>query len=416
MNSRNIATSFSVALMVLTMAHPQKVNAQETPTATANNQFAFRLLEKLSSHEKNKNIFISPLSIGQVLKMAASGAEGESRKEICKVLSVPSEQSVAETNKNDEQMIAAILKKTDHPLIGLRTPKADTEFKLSIANSLWANEQFTLNKAFVNACNKSYKATVQTLNFADPASVGRINTWASENTNGKIPSILQKLSASQLMVLVNATYFKAAWLDQFTKQATQDADFHTGKGELKKVPMMVQGGKMIYAESSKYQMIALPYADQKTQMLIILPTKESSVQQLISTFGDEWQKASGSLASKRGALYLPKFKFDYSAQLAEVLNEMGMRLPFTDKANFLPMVTKPPSPFVSQVIHKTYVDVNEEGTEAAAVTAMVFETAALRREEEKPFEMRVDRPFLFAITNQSTGAILFLGAVEDPSA
>jgi serine protease inhibitor len=408
------AVAASLAMVTLSMFNFPKANAQDSDTASANNQFGFKLLAKLSAQEKNKNIFISPLSIGQVMKMAASGAQGETREEICKTLSLPANLSTSEMNKNDERMIDGILKKTDHPMIGLRNQKADNEFKLSIANSLWANEQFSLNRNFVSTCGKSYKAMVQNLNFSDPSSVNKINSWASEQTNGKIPSILQKLSASQLMVLVNATYFKAAWMDQFTKQATQDADFHTEKGEVKKVPTMVQGGKMIYAEHDKFQIISLPYADQKTNMFIILPKKNSSTDQLIGTFANDWKNVSASLSSKRGTLFLPRFKFEYSTQLADTLSEMGMKLAFTDKADFLPMVNKPPSPFVSQVIHKTYVDVNEEGTEAAAVTAMTFETAALRREEvEKPFEMRVDRPFLFAITNQSTGAIIFLGSVKD---
>lgn len=403
----------SLTMVAISMFNLPKTNAQESDTASANNRFGFRLLAKLSAQEKNKNIFISPLSIGQVLKMAAGGAQGETKEEICNTISLPAKLSVGEMNKNDERMIDDILKKTDHPMIGMRSSKADNEFKLSIANSLWANEQFALNKNFVSTCSKSYKAMVQSLNFSDPASVNKINAWASEQTSGKIPSILQKLSSTQLMVLVNATYFKAAWMDQFTKQATQDADFHTGKGDVKKVPTMVQGGKMIYAEHDKFQIISLPYADQKTNMFIILPKKNSSTDQLINILANDWKNVSASLSSKRGSLYLPRFKFNYSAQLADTLAEMGMKLAFTEKADFLPMVNKPPSPFVSQVIHKTYVDVNEEGTEAAAVTAMTFETAALRRDDEKPFEMRVDRPFLFAITNQTTGAILFLGLVED---
>lgn len=411
---RDFAKAFGLAMAVLTMTNT-KANSQETETATANNQFGFKLLAKLNAQEKDKNIFISPVSIGQVLKMAACGAQGTTREEINKVLCLPVEQSIAEVNKNDERMINTIVKKTDHPQIGFRAPKGDPEFKLSIANSLWANEQFSLNKSFINTCSKSYKASIQNLNFSDPASVGKINSWASQNTSGKIPSILQKLSASQLMVLVNATYFKAAWMDQFTKQATQDADFHTGKGEVRKVAMMVQGGKMIYNETDRFQIISLPYADQRTCMFIILPKKGSSTEQLIGTLQNEWTKVSSSLSSKRGSLYLPRFKFDYSTQLADTLADMGMKLAFSEKADFLPMVTKPPSPLVSQVIHKTYVDVNEEGTEAAAVTAMVFETAAMRREEEKPFEMRVDRPFLFAISNQENNAILFLGAVDDPT-
>ena len=410
-----IPLALTLAMGALTVLNIPKANSQESETAAANNQFGFKLLAKLNAQAKNKNIFISPLSIGQVLKMAAGGAEGATREEINKALSLPAQQSVEEMNKNDARMIDTILKKTDHPMIGMHANKRDTEFKLTIANSLWANEQFALNKSFVNTCSKSYNAMVQNLNFADPSSVGKINSWASQNTNGKIPSILQRLSASQLMVLVNATYFKAAWMDQFTKQATQDADFHTGKGDTKKVPMMQTGGKMIYSETDKYQIISLPYADQKTCMYIILPNKEVATESLMGIFENEWTKASSNLSSKRGVLYLPRFKFDYSTQLADPLSEIGMKLAFTEKANFLPMVAKPPSPFVSEVIHKTYVDVNEEGTEAAAVTAMVFETTAMRREEEKPFVMRVDRPFIFAIANRSTNAILFLGTVDDPT-
>lgn len=406
-------SSIVLSISALLMIHQPSLAKD---TSDANNAFGFKMLSTLKKDSKADNLFISPLSISQVMKMAMNGAAGKTLQQMASVLQLDGTDP-ASINKQDQQMLAAITTpNASFVKMFKENGGGDPTFKLRVANSLWGNKNIVFAPDFISTCQNSYKAMVRSADFSKPQTVTEINSWTSKQTEGKIPTIIQKLRESDLLVLINATYFKAPWEDKFEKQETKQMPFHATSGSTPKVSMMHRHARLGYQENGNFQAVRLPYADRSNAMYVLLPKESKNVDAILASMsGQTYRNLTGNFEQKLGDLYLPKFKFDYSKKLEEALQKLGMIDAFSSKdADFSKMIKTGPRPFVGSVIHKSYVDVNEEGTEAAAVTAMMMVGSGMPRPEQ-PFQMKVDRPFLFIIANETTNSILFMGIVGDPT-
>jgi len=362
----------------------------------ADNDFGFRIFSQLTKDDPQENIFISPTSIEMALTMLYNGAAGKTNAAIAKTLGI-NELTLKEVNDAN---------------LALRTQlkSSDPKVVLNIANSLWGQVGIKFKPDFLDSNKKFYGADITTLNFSDAASPERINNWVNDKTNGKIKKVIEMLDPSMLLVLINAIYFKGKWSIEFDKAKTKDLPFTLLDSTTKDVPMMTQHGDYQYYEDEKIQAISLPYGKGRMSMYIFLPKASSSLAEFVSGLDEKtWTDLSSQFRYQKGDITLPRFTFEYSQTLNEALLNLGMDNTFGD-ADFSKMSDSPA--FVSGVIHKTFVEVNEEGTEAAAVTAVIMATAMAN--EPEPFSMIVDRPFFCAICDNETGAILFMGAVTEP--
>jgi serpin B len=369
--------------------------------ASANIGFAFKLLKQLAKDQPGQNIFISPYSASTVLQMACNGAGGQTKAEM---------QQVLGTTDLAAEALNAANKDCDRALNSL-----GTNVILTAANAIWYRKGTPVKPAFISCNQQFFGATVDALDFDDPRSVGIMNAWASEKTHGRINGIADgPIDPLTDLFLANAVYFKGKWAVPFEVKGTQDRVFHLRAGRQKQIPMMEQTRKFTYRRGSGYQAVRLPYQGCALAMDVFLPDAGSSPEKLIGIMsGGTWQRVTQPGFSEReGNLVLPRFKLEYGVELKEPLKALGMRAAFGN-ADFSGISNR--GLFVSAVRQRTFVEVNEEGTEAAAATMM---EASLGIEETplKPFQMIVDRPFLFLIEDQLTKMILFMGVVYDPGA
>jgi len=289
---------------------------------------------------------------------------------------------------------------------------------LTMANALWCRAGSKLKPEFATRNREFFGSTVGALDFFDSRSVEAINHWAEEKTSGKILHIADGLIDPLFtqLVVVNAVYFKAKWADAFDVKDTQDELFFPRHGDAKKVPMMTKTRTFAYRQASGYEAVRLPYQGDNFSLYVFLPDKGSSPEKLLNLMtGNTWQRVTKpGFAEQPGTLKLPRFKVEYGADLGKPLSALGMKLPFTEgKAGFSFFVGNH-TLFISGARQKTFVEVKEEGTEAAAATIVVLNDNAEPAPPEHPFSMIVDRPFLFLIEDNRTGIILFMGLVFDP--
>jgi serpin B len=404
---RNVISTYS-AVMIMLFGIPGRAASEMASEAPPQNAFGLASFKKLAEETPKKNIFISPLSIHSCLHMAFNGAAGETATEMGKVLDLDG-QSVEKANEYHKQLIERLIGEG-------RKPDA-TNFVLETANSLWANEKIKLKPEFVEMSKKFFSAQVANLDFAKQESVTKVNTWVGEHTHGKIDKIVDHLSPEDVLILVNAAYFKARWQSVFNKASTKPAEFHTAAASEKKVPMMHINGRFSYLENEGLQAIELPYADGQTSMFVFLPPEKMGLAEFAASLSEKkWDQWLKDMSSQQGELDMPKFTMRYEKFLKDTLNALGMKEAFSGKADFSAMVVPPPPAYISDVLHKTFVKVDEEGTEAAAVTAVLMRSMGMMHEQTaKPFKMVVNRPFFFAIMDWKTHAILFVGQVTDPS-
>lgn len=369
--------------------------------SSANIGFAFKLLRQLAKDQPGTNIFISPYGASTVLQMACNGAGGQTKTEM--------QQALGTTGLAAEALNAAN-KDCDRSI-----NSQGTNVVLTAANAIWYRKGTPVKPAFV-ACNQQYfGATVDALDFDDPRSTGIINAWASDKTHGKINGIADGLINRRTeLVLANAVYFKGRWETPFDVKITRDRVFHLRAGRQKQVPMMEQSRKFTYRRGSGYQAVRLPYQGWALAMYVFLPDAGSSPEKLIGIMtGDTWQRVTKPGFERReGTVALPRFKVECGVELKEPLKSLGMRAAF-GKADFSGISDQ--GLFISAVRQKAFVEVNEEGTEAAAATVGLTKLGG-HPVPPKPFEMIVDRPFLFLIEDQQTRTILFMGMVFDPGA
>jgi len=367
--------------------------------AAAADGFGFALLGELWRRDPGVNTFISPTSISIALSMTVNGASGATRDAMMQTLGV-AEIAVGDLNRGNNALLG-----------GLGSPRDGVE--LTTANSLWARKGNPFRDDFVAVNERFYGARLMELDFDDPAAPDAINRWVAEATRDKIDGIIDRIDPMVVLYLINAIYFKGTWSDEFDPKATADRPFTLTDGSTVSCPMMVQTGRFHYYEDAALQAIELPYGDGGTSMYVFLPSGERDLNQLVGNLSsDEWNRLMSGFERKRGTIQLPKFTIEYEKSLKGVLSALGMAVAFEGGADFRAM--SPERLYIGDVRHKTYVDVNEEGTEAAAVTAVTMLRASMPEPPE--FKMVVDRPFLFAIRDNETGSVLFLGAIVDPTA
>ncbi|MCX6841956.1 MAG: serpin family protein [candidate division WOR-3 bacterium] len=388
--------------------------------AQAADGFGFRLFRKEVDAKPGSNVFISPASIAMALTMTCNGAASGTREVMAKVLGLE-DMSQDQVNRASAVLRTALV-------------DPDPKVQLAIANSLWgrlvkpgsiwAQWGFKFRPDFLDANRRYFAAKVSMLDFDQPSARDVINKWVSENTRGKIPRIVDTITQEHVLFLVNAVYFKGTWSEKFDSMLTRDKDFHPTRGSVSRVRMMAQDGGYQYYESEDFQAVRLPYGTSRVGMYVFLPDSNSNLQHLYSMLdGSVWKTWLGRFSSRPGHVELPKFRLDYETELSDVLKELGMAVAFDrNQADFSRMVEFGPQAGpdararIDAVRHKTFVDVNEGGTEAAAVTSVEIGVAGAALEEPppKPFVMIVDRPFMCAICDDETGAVLFLGSIVNP--
>ena len=368
---------------------------------SADTGFAFGLLKELAREEPAKNVFISPYSISTVLQMVGNGAAGGTREEMARVLG---------TSGLEAEALNAACKDLAE---SVRSAQADVV--LNIANAIWYSVGVELRPRFVSLNKDFFGATLDALDFTDPRTGGIINAWADKNTHGRIKQIVAgRLPGDTQVFLANAIYFKGSWERKFDPKQTKEHAFNLTDGGQKQIPMMQQSGEFDYQEGNGCQAVRLPYTGRRLGMYVLLPKTGSSAEKLLATLNAEvWQnQLRRQFHSCKGSLVFPRFKLEYGAELKRPLTALGMTLPFSRAADFSAMSATPL--YLSAVKHKSFVEVNEEGTEAAAVTTARMALLSARP-PDPPFEMVVDRPFLFVIEDNLTNAILFVGVVLDPT-
>ncbi len=398
--------------------------------AEAIDNFGFNLFREMVSDERDSNVVISPYSIFMGLLMACSGAAGCTRDEMISALEL--QDFTPEQIENARKLLSDQLRSPDNDVIGsipersnnipkrlsdvLRKPETNVTF-LS-ANSLWYDSAFKVKTEYINMCKNSFGAEIRPANFVHPSCADIINNWAARNTNNKIPVIVNPpLSSDMGGLLINAIYFNGHWFNKFNIEFTEDAEFTLADGKKIICKLMLTGGHFYYFENDGLQMIRVPYEGTPDyNMLIILPRPNMNIDKTILSLDiEKWLALLEKLERREGSLFLPRFKSEYSQRLNGSLSRLGIKLAFGESADFSGISENDPF-FISEIAHKTYIDSDEKGTEAAAVTFSLLEMcAATELEKEIPFEMRVDRPFIFAIEEYTSGAIIFLGTVANPN-
>jgi len=376
-------------------------------------KFGFKLFSEVLKNDRGENnVFISPLSVAIALAMTYNGASGTTQQAMAKTLELQG-MNLPEINSS---YAAALKQLLDNP---------DGEVQLNIANSLWANQDVSFAPDFLQRTQYFYQGKVSNLNFQDAAAPSMINNWVKENTNGKITNIVGSIQPDDVLFLINAIYFKGKWSQEFDKNLTAQYPFYITSGKQKQYPMMSQDGNYRYYESNQFQAVSLPYGkdgkDGKFSFYIFLPKQNSNLNAFYQNLNVEnWEKWMTQFNTQQGFIRLPRFKTHYEVKLNDVLKTLGMEEAFSENANFSGMGKgnnfdiSEVKHKISEVKHKTFLEVNEEGTEAAAVTSVQIEYAMMARPIQPPFQMIVDRPFFCAIRDNQTGSVLFMGSIIDP--
>jgi serpin B len=381
-----------------------------------NTAFAFDLYQLLAEQQEGENLFYSPYSISLALAMTYAGARGETGDQMAHALrfTLPDESLHAAFNALDQELARRGERVQDEDEADTQHPEG---FRLHIANAIWGQEGYGFRDAFLDTLAANYGAGLRVLDFARAPEESRviINDWVSQQTEGKIEDLIPEGSVGRLtrLVLTNAVYFNAAWAHPFQEGATEKGAFTLLDGSQTVVPMMRLAESLGYAEGEDYQAVELPYEGREMSMVIILPERDRFEDFESALDGDRVQGIVRELTNRRVALKMPLFEFDSRFELRQALGELGMPAAFSDEADFSGM-TGTTDLFISDVLHKAFVSVDEEGTEAAAATAVMIVEG-----EERPADfitMHIDHPFILLIRDIETGTVLFVGRVLDPGA
>jgi len=364
-------------------------------------RFGIGLFSDIFGAGPEENIFISPSSVAVALAMTSNGAAGATEEAMASVLGFSglSREEVVRAN-------AALLETLE---------KLDPGIQLEIANSLWSRKGTSFKPEFFEANRDFFKAEARELDFSRPDAPQAINDWVGRKTHQKIQKIVDTIDRMAILFLINAIYFKGKWTDEFDPDRTKDLPFYGTGGGSKNVPMMSRSGNFQYLEGDGFQAVKLPYGEGRANLAVFLPAKDSSLKDFVQKLDpDSWNAWRSDFARAEGEVTLPKFKVEYEKSLNKPLMSLGMTAAFdSEKADFSRMCATPPVVYINEVKHKSYVDVNEEGTEAAAVTAVEMRVASAAPPRQR-FRMVVDRPFFFVIQDDRTGLLLFLGSITDP--
>jgi serine protease inhibitor len=381
--------------------NPESVEpaASEKSLIESSNRFSFKLFRQITADEKtDSNIFTSPLSVSYALTMTLNGGAGETRRQIAAALEL-SDYSLNEVNKSFRRLTAGMT-------------ALDPAVKLDIANSIWYRLGLRVRPEFVDLNKAYFNALVQELDFDAAWAADTINNWVNVNTKGKIKEIIRPpIDPAMVMYLINAIYFKGDWSKPFDSALTRTHPFSLPNKSETDCRMMFKKAKFNYLENDLFQAAGLPYGEGKFDMIIFLPRPSITVDDLIGKINDEnWTSWVSDLSETKINLGLPKFKIEYGLTMNDALKTLGMESPFSRKADFTNMIPEG-GVWIDRVKHKTFIQVDEEGTEAAAVTVV----SIMKASAPQPVpQMIIDRPFLFVIREQGSGAVLFMGRITNP--
>jgi serine protease inhibitor len=366
--------------------------------ASSAGKFGFDLFTGLSGQDPTGNVITSPYSAAVLLTLLMNGADGETRQAIGDVLHL-------DDPFNDDI-------NSQHQTLSDYLTSADPDVELAIANSLWANEGTPFEDDYMAAMNELFEAEVEEIDLGSEEAVETIDAWVSEQTRDRIEEIAEDLGVPDpnlVLILLNAVYFLGDWTDPFDPERTSDGPFTTGSGDEVEIPLMQKDDTHLHGQADGFQVLRLPYGDEERfGMEIFLPDEGTELEAFRDELDHEaWSDAIAQLGETRVEVVLPSFELEYSTEgdMDQVLQDLGMGIAYGG-GDFTPMSSI--NPFLDTVIQKTYIRVDEEGTEAAAVTGGAMAESA-------PPQFRVDRPFIFTISDSETNTILFLGQVNDPS-
>jgi len=381
---------------------PAQLNPDTATIAKGECEFAFDLYAQLRS--KDGNLFFSPYSISNALAMTYAGARGKTAEQMANTLHFGLPPLRLHNAYGDL----------------IRTLNAGGEqrkYRLEVANALWGQKDYGFLPEFIQLTQNHYGAGLKELDFQNATEQSRktINAWVEEKTQDKIKNLIPErvLQPDTRLVLTNAIYFKAAWMEKFSEKATKKEDFKVGSGKTVSVPMMHTNEILSYLDGGTFQLLELPYEQRQLSMLVVLPKAVDGLADVEKTLSaakvTEW---AAKMKGHQVNLTLPKFKITSEFSVKQALSAMGMPLAFSKSANFSGMTSREKL-FIDEVLHKAFVDVNEKGTEAAAATAVIMRPTSARI--APPATFRADHPFVFLIRENRTGSILFLGRVVNPS-
>lgn len=390
------------------MESVQELNPEKIPLTekgkqiiSADNKFGFDLLKNITQKEESRNnIMISPTSVALALAMAYNGADGATKTAMEETLNKQG-LSIDDINESYKYLIQA-----------LKT--VDEKVTMSIANSIWYRDDFEVEQDFISTNQNYYDAEVAALNFDDSDAKNIINNWVAEKTNNKISEIVNSISPQTVMFLINAVYFKGIWHYEFNESETEELPFTLADGTVKQVETMSMKADLNYYNNNLFKAVELPYGQGNYTMMLFVPNNENTVNDIISELSPEnWSNwISGFSQTNSVNVFLPKFTFEFERTLNDILTAMGMTIAFSpDEADFS-KINPNYQLYISEVKHKTFIEVNEEGTEAAAVTSI--EVGYTCDDGDNNITVNFNRPFLFAIREVTTDAVVFIGKVENP--
>ena len=365
----------------------------------SSNKFSINLFKNSLEYDKDKNIFISPLSVSYALGMAYNGAAGETREVIGNVLQIE-DINLTEFNSNYKSLIELL-------------KNIDQDIDLTIANSVWYRQEFNIEKEFRDNLISYFDAQISGLDFSSEQSVDIINNWVSDKTNGKINSLVSSpIDPSTLMYLINAIYFKGLWTLPFDTNSTFRATFHKNDKTEIKCNMMQSGGEYEYLETDTFKAVNIYYGDNHFCLTVFLPINNSDISTIseLLTF-DNFNNWSNQFKQTKLILNLPKFKFSYKVKFDKILQNIGMSQAFDPKLANFSNIMPSNGLYIQNVIHKSFIELDETGTEAAAVTSIAIGYTSV---EPAPKQFNANRPFLFLIREIESNTILFAGAIFEP--
>jgi serpin B len=402
---------------------------QMQEVVTASNAFAWKLFGQMAA-DSDENICFSPSSVHTALVMTYTGAGGETAKQMHESLSLPSEELMAHIEQADPPAVGTYFvgRPWDRDRLGAAygellkalEPDKDAKFKLIAANAIWGQEDYPWRDSFTDGLRDHFGASLNDVDFGNDADeiTEDINDWVSDQTRGKIDDIMPEGELNEMtrLVLANAVYFKGKWATAFKKESTRPQPFHVSAEETVDVPTMFQSRRFQHAETDLMQIVRMPYRGDEVSMLIILPKARDGLAEVEAGLAeDELQVALDAMTPQQVDIWLPKFTFRWRATMNRPLKALGMSDAFdSSRADFSMMVDDEANEdlSISTVIHATFIEVDEAGTEAAAATTVSIVATSVPPPAK---EFRADHPFIFAIRHEKTGLLLFVGRVVNPS-
>lgn len=377
------------------------LNSTQTSLIESGNSFSFDIFRKVVQNSSPaENVIISPLSISYALSMTLNGANGATRDSILKTLRV--------NGITPDQINASLHDLTDALL------SVDQRVKMNIANSVWIEKNFTVKTSFTDILNSYYDAEARSFDILDATVPDKINSWIKDKTDGLIKNMIERLNDNTVMLLINAIYFKGKWKSEFDPDNTIQRDFIKTGGSSTTVQMMRQKADFKIYEGNGFVLGEFPYGQGNFVMDIILPSAEDGVSAVLpSVTATSFASWTSRMSVRETNLLMPRFKYDFKIKLKDILSAMGMKITFYEGADFTNIASYPPL-LINEVTHQAFIETNEEGTEAAAATVVDIGLTSLG--PPQPFTFNVNHSFIYIIRETTTGSVIFMGKVADPSA